>query len=291
MVTNGSEHIPQRKMPILMHRKERGQALILIAAAIVGILAIVGLLVDGGILYVEHGRLRRAVDAAAISAANQFREGYTIDQLTAAATEFLQLNQTDIINVTVDTCDTDSTLCTNPRRKIVRVTASRRVKFGFLPVIGIRDTVISASAESEAASVDVVLVLDASASMAYEGGGSPNRADDPADDPSQCNPTDTCQPFRRIKDVAIEFVNQLYFPYDRVALVTFDHDPHLQLPLEADETAVKAVINNTGVFQPPVCPTAHGLCRNYDANNNFIGFECPIFRDTGDPSSSPPTNI
>jgi Flp pilus assembly protein TadG len=275
----------------LSEKKQRGQIIILIAVSIIVIVAMVGLLIDGGILFIEYGRLKRAVDAAAVSAANQFREGYTIAQLNAAATQFLNLNQDNLINVQVDTCDTDHSLCTNPRRKIVRVTASRQVRFGFISILGFTDTTITASAESEAASVDVVIVLDSSASMAYEGGGSPDRADDPADDPAQCNPTHSCQPFETIKTIAADFIDQLYFPYDRVSIVTFDRDPHLVTPLTANKSAVLATLNNLRVYQPPVCPTAHGPCRNYDASGNFIGFECPIYRSTGDPSSCTTSNI
>ena len=65
-------------------RLQRGQALILIALAFVGLAAFIGLAVDAGILFTDVGHLRRAVDAASLSAANQFREGRTdrpIDRL------------------------------------------------------------------------------------------------------------------------------------------------------------------------------------------------------------------
>lgn len=293
-------------------KSESGQALVIIVAAMVGLIAIVGLVVDGGILYIAHGKLRRAVDAAAVSAANQIREGYTIDELTKAANEFLRLNQVDAINVRIENCDTtpnDPELCPEPgklAKKLVRVTASLKVNFGFLPVIGIRNTIITASAIGEAASVDAVLVLDTSASMAFEGDGDPsndsdlsncpdgnndpNQADCNEDDPSVCNLTDSCQPFRKIKDVAIEFVNRLYYPYDRVALVTFDRNPDEPLPLTANKNAIIANINNLRVFQPPACPTAHGPCRNYD-NGRYLGLECPIYRETGDPTTCTSSNI
>ncbi len=52
-------------------------------------------------------------------------------------------------------------------------------------------------------------------------------------DPSVCNyavnPEDAsyqgyCRPFFEVKRAAVSFVEQLYFPYDRVAVVTFDKD-------------------------------------------------------------------
>ncbi len=295
----------------LGQKSESGQVLVIIVAAMIGLIAIVGLAVDGGILYIAHGKLRRAVDAAAVSAANQIRENYRIEDLTKAAEEFLRLNQVDVINVVIETCDTspnDPELCPAPgqlARKLVRVRASLKVNFGFLPVIGIRNTVITASAIGEAASIDAVLVLDNSASMAFEGDGdpsndsdlsncpdgnnNPNQADCKEDDPGIC--TDSCEPFRSIKNVAKEFVRRLYYPYDRVALVTFDRNPANPLPLTAKEEDILQSIDNLKVFQPPECPTAQGPCRNYDANRHYLGLECPIYRETGDPTTCTSSNI
>lgn len=286
---------------------ERGQAIILIAAAAIGLIAMVGLMVDGGMLLIEYGRLKRAIDAASLSAALQYREGYTNAELTNAAEEFLRLNQSDVFDIQVDTDTTDSSLLTSPRRKLVRVTASRHVQFGFISVVGIYQTDITASSVGEAASVDVVIVLDASASMAYEGGGSATAGDDPADDPSACNSTDSCHPFREIKDVAIEFVNQLYFPYDRVAVVTFDREAHVILPLDATDgmsggdarDTVVAALDDLTVFEPAqICPDpVEGAspithCRNYTgAGGTYSGIEYPLFRATDDPSSVPSSNI
>ncbi len=307
----------------IFHKSERGQAIVLIAAAAIGLIAMVGLMVDGGILLIEYGRLKRAIDAASLSAALQYREGYNIQELNDAAEEFLILNQSDVFAIQIDTDDTDSSLLPppgEPRRKLVRVTASRHVRFGFLPVIGINETDITATSVGEAASVDVVIVLDASASMAYEGGGLLDRGDSPADDPSACNPADNCQPFRQIKDVAIEFVSQLYFPYDRVAIVTFNRDAHSILTLTGEdkygdtvvdyetmtaeqiEDAIVAQLAGLTVFQPAdICPVAPALiesispvthCLNYPAGT-YTGIEFPLYRAAGniDPSSVPSSNI
>jgi hypothetical protein len=41
---------------------------------------------------------------------------------------------------------------------------------------------------------------------------------------TQANATllDDCHPFKEVKAAAAAFVDQLYFPYDRVAIVTFN---------------------------------------------------------------------
>lgn len=295
-------------------KTERGQAIILIAFAVMGLFAMVGLMIDGGIMLLEYGRLKRAVDAAAISAALQFREGFTIQELTDAAVELLLLNQVNVeqTDIVIETCETnpgDPVLCTDPPRKLVRVFASEVVDFGFMPVLGIPSGTISTAAIGEAASVDVVIVLDASASMSAEGGGDPNRNDVPLDDPSQCNLTDTCHPFREIKDVAIDFVGQLFLEnidtpvgYDRVGIVTFDRDAHLILPMSAIEADVINAINDLDVFQPPACNTNFGPCLNYPDTDgdtivpeleDYVGLECPRYRNTvpNNPSSCTSSNI
>ena len=302
---------------------ERGQAIVLIAMALVGLIAMIGIMMDGAKMFIDSSRLKRAVDSAAVSAALQYREGYTDTELEEAATEFLQLNLgEDVYDVIVEVCNPNSThhddsLCTTPRRKLARVTATKTVTFGFLSVLGIDSTTITTNAISEAASVDVVIVIDSSASMAFEGGGSPDRGDDPADDPSNCNerviagnpnPDYPCQPFGQVKDAAAAFVGNLYFPYDRVAIVTFDtatnHSPAapwVTVPTTpaisyADRLRAKALaeIDDLKVFQPDPCDTASGPCLNYDSGTGaFIGLECPLFRNTNpmDPTSCGSSNI
>ena len=92
---------------------ERGQAIILIAFSIVGLVAIVGLMIDGGILLIEYARLKRGIDSASIAAASQFRKGFDGADLEKAGEEFLKFNQSDA-DVTIFTCDIpDTTLGRN----------------------------------------------------------------------------------------------------------------------------------------------------------------------------------
>jgi len=300
-------------------RKERGQAIILIALAVVGVVAIVGLMMDGGILLLEYDKLKRSVDAGAISASLQFREGYTPQELEDAAEQLFKLNEVNMAetDLTAETCDTnpgDPELCTTPPRKLVRIKASEVVHFSFLKVLGINTTSIATESIGEAASVDLVLVLDASQSMAAEGGGDPSRNDDPLDDPSQCNLTNTCHPFAEIKAAATALIQQLFYPYDRVAIVTFDRNPRWWVKLsdtegdtaEDAETELVTAIGGLTVFQPPPCvdplDVSQTHCLVYDETGTFIGFEYPLYRagpdgvqgtpdDSTDPSSLPSSNI
>ncbi len=72
-------------------KMERGQVLMVVAVSIVAIIAIMGLALDVGVMFIGNARMRRAVDAAALAAALQFRQGYQFSQLDTSAREFLQL--------------------------------------------------------------------------------------------------------------------------------------------------------------------------------------------------------
>jgi hypothetical protein len=246
-------------------RAERGQALVIVALAMIGLLAFVGLTVDAGILFIAEGHLRRAVDAAALAAATQFRVGRSPDQLERSADEAVHLNGVDPATLTLGIClagdsHNDDSLCPAPgapHRKLVRVTATSDVRFAFLGVIGIPGTRITANATSEAASVDVVLVIDTSNSMTYGVAGeiqggytSQGFQGNPMWDPAVCNaatPTDAqdvasgyhgyCLPFHYVKKAAIDFINHLFFPYDRLSIVTFDNVETVQVPLTNTLTA------------------------------------------------------
>lgn len=257
-------------------QREKGQALILIAFAFVALLGFVGLVVDVGAIFIQYAHLRRGVDAASLSAAAQFREFRSVAEMTAAATEFLRLNGIPDATAIVEVCDPanpDPELCSTPwARKLVRVRASTDVEFSFMPILGIYSTTVTADAIGEAAGLDVVLILDRSESMASDSGG----------DPSTCNPN-SCQPFEGVRAAAMGFIDNLYFPYDRAAIVTFDRGVHINQNLTDDrDVALNALANITVYPRPgnPPCDYAPIV----DPLN-------PLFPGQPDPSGCTTTNI
>jgi len=242
-------------------RASKGQALILVAMAFIGLLAIAGLAVDLGRVFIARGMLIRAVDAAALGAATQFREGRTITEMTIMADQIMNLNGVDPTHVIVEDCphaltSGDPELCVEPRRKYVRVTASATVPMTFIAIVGIQEVTISAKATAEAASVDVVLVIDISESMTSDAGTLYDNVDNDGDgvaddgrfhfegstlvydippvgvednylrDPAHCNPTHTCQPFEKVRAAANAFVDRILDlngedETDRLAVVIF----------------------------------------------------------------------
>ncbi len=295
-----------------LHSAPRGQAILLIALAMVGLVAFVGLMVDVGLIFIEQGKLKRGIDAGAIAAAQQFRKGFVAADMAAAARNFLILNDTSADHINIYRCKDgsvvadgtldDPALCTTPRRKLIRVEADRVIQLSFLRVIGLRTTTIRSSAVGEAASIDLTLVIDTSASMSYETGGDPNRPDSNLDDPSYCNnPANgtPCQPLDDVKGVALDFLDTMFFPYDRVSVVAMtsqtpggDRDHVTVLPLSDNQGDVIDAIESLKVFEPPNCSTnpVKGPCINY-SSGTFVGLECPILRSTGDPTTCNSSNI
>lgn len=245
--------------PAPLHRpSERGQALALVAVVFIALAVFVGLAIDTGILFVNQAFLRRAVDAAALAASSQIREGQSLAQIGRYARQYVKLNNLDPKLVAVQMCtaagtgldeyrgSTDSvtlglplepsdTLCAPPRRKQVRVGAAQTVNFTFLGLIGVYSTTVTANAVSEAASIDMVIVIDTSMSM----GNNDPRLNDPAqaaavaaacNAQADVNPEDgtgKCRPLWDTKQAAKDLIQTLYSPYDRVSVVTFDFAPRI----------------------------------------------------------------
>jgi Flp pilus assembly protein TadG len=290
-----------------------GQALILIAIAFVVLLGFVGLTTDVGQLFIYMGHLRRATDAAALAAAAQFREGRTLTEMTAAAEQVMSLNGIDParFTVTVQTCDTnpsDPRLCTTPRRKVVRVIGNLRVPMTFLSLVGVKDVDISTNSIGEAASLDVVLVIDISESMAWDTTVGGNKMIDPEycnqhSDATQPKSPNECQPFTDVKRAAISFINRVLNKppgqeEDRLAIITFangwkgsTNDPNNNLGTAyrtsgwiSDNGTAQNIVNNIKVFDPDPCYDAYGAvnqyygpCRAYESYNpptNYLWLDC-----------------
>lgn len=329
-----------KKSPV--KKSERGQAIILIAFAFIGLVAMVGLVTDTGVLLIEYGKLKRSTDAAAVAAAQEFRPDPlgTPDPLTGlrplnvtamenAARSFLQVNQiNNLTSVEVHTCeetgDGRPDLCNpdpegNPieNRKLVEVTTRSNVEFAFLRVIGINSAEVTVTSVGEAATIDLVLLIDTSGSMAYATSGDPYESD-PGDNPVACNAADNCQPLRAVKTVAMDFVDSLiYYGYDRVAVVSMtgqvsnptdeaDREPTEVLELSFDRNLILGSIDNLTVFQPRLCPdewslTGIGGCLKFDGGTYIDEFCDPYSaamalptepeRGIANPSSCPSSNF
>jgi hypothetical protein len=259
-----------------------------------------------GDIFVAHSRLGRAVDAAALAATGQFREGYTLNNILKSAHQFLVLNDIqDVVSIQIEACENaitpgDPELCTTPPKKIVRVTVTQNVKLYFLPIIGFDNIPITVDAISEAASVDLVLLIDTSSSMAQTVSGGEA-------DPSECNPSD-CHPMEEIKAAALVLVDHLFLGtggnpgYDRVAIVTYDRFPKVQLEMTDDKDLIEDTLNNLTVYAgerecefgpldwAAAATAQEGPCRLYDPPGSYWGLWSPKMQLDGDPRGWMVTN-
>ena len=223
-----------------------------------------------------------------------------------AAQQFLVLNGiTDVVSIQIEACENaitpgDPELCTTPPKKLVRVTVTQNVRLFFLPIIGFDSVPITVDAVSEAASVDLVLLIDTSSSMAQTVSGGEA-------DPSACNPSD-CHPMEEIKDAAKVLVDHLFLGtdgnpgYDRVAIVTFDRFPKVQLEMTDDKDLINDTLDNLTVyagereceFAPGDLAAAalaqEGPCRSYNADGSYWGLWSPAMELNGDPRGWMVTN-
>ncbi len=248
-----------------LERAPRGQVLVIFAVALLALLAFVGLVVDAGSVYVSYGQLKRAVDTAAVAAANEFKRGATTTLMTNSAAEVLQMQNVDMstVNLKVFICsDAAAHLSDAPLffakcpdtahgevpKKLVYIDAKQKAPLYFLSLIGVNAVNLETNAIAEAASINLVIVLDISGSMDTElntdgTSRSPGFVQGHYYDPNaagNCNVTLNtatalngtyqairCYPMRDALDAAAALVDTMYATYDTVGLVTFAKDGNI----------------------------------------------------------------
>lgn len=104
--------------------------------------------------------------------------------------------------------------------------------------------------------------------------------DDTYRDATICNPAHACYPFEDVRAAAEQLLDFVYFPYDRVAVVTFDRVGNVQQGLTSSRSDVEAVIDGLQIFNKPrqsglIAPWLDQNCPDWgpdmDLNNNPTG--------------------
>ncbi len=176
----------------LITQEGKGQSLILIVFAFLGLLAFVGLAVDLGLVYVERVQLGRACDAAALAAAQELP---LEDDAIARALEYLALNGYDVYDLTntrielkycgydgaqgasADEAQTiikidtrsyeDGGQCDTASR--IRVEGTQKVGMNFMQFFGFDSVSVSGAAVAENINdLDIAIVFDKSGSMEFD---------------------------------------------------------------------------------------------------------------------------
>lgn len=126
-------------------RGEDGQALVMVAVMMIGLVSVVGLVSDGGLVFAQRRDLQNAADAAAAAAAMQIDEGVyratgdvVLDERWARQTAARYLAAEDGVSFEIST-SSDS----------VEVSVSRQASTSFLGLIGIDSVDVSARASAE----------------------------------------------------------------------------------------------------------------------------------------------
>lgn len=116
--------------------REHGQTLVVVAVMIVGLIAILALVIDGGNVYAERRRLQNAADAGALAGARALASKLGEAAAYAAADQFTAQNGAQ-------------SWTTSIAGRRVRVTAFRTLPMNFAQVIGIATIDVQATAEAE----------------------------------------------------------------------------------------------------------------------------------------------
>lgn len=129
------------------HRDEDGQVLVLVAVFLMGLLAVAGLVADGGLVLAQRRDLQNAADSAAAAAAMRLDEAayrassgsvVVLDQNAAYTTAIEHLLGEDGVQYAVDVTGTS-----------VEIELARSAQTAFLRVLGIDGVAINAHAVAE----------------------------------------------------------------------------------------------------------------------------------------------
>lgn len=128
-------------------RDESGQVIVLVAVMMLGLIAVVGLVTDGGLMFTQRRDLQNAADGAALAGAMQIDES----KYRASGGSSVTLNESEAYSATVAYLEGEGGVVYSVvvRSDRVEVSVSRRASTGFLRVLGITGFEISAGATAQ----------------------------------------------------------------------------------------------------------------------------------------------
>jgi Flp pilus assembly protein TadG len=198
--------------------KNRGFILITHAVMLFFTIAMIGLAVDAGTMYVIKGRLSSAVDAAALAAGRSVNLANTVAAASAAATatatQFFNANfpngylGTGTMNLSTPTFTQETDGFGNPNGILdIAVNASVPAPTYFMQIFGIKTVNVSGTGTATRRGTVMILVLDTSTSMN-------------AGSPTACS---------QMKSAAQQFITN-FSPYDTIGVVQFGYTASVLYP-------------------------------------------------------------
>ncbi|MDP1546525.1 MAG: pilus assembly protein TadG-related protein, partial [Anaerolineales bacterium] len=151
----------------MVHRKtERGQALILITLAMIGLIALTGLTVDGGMAYSDRRNAQNAADSAAFAAALAHSRGQNVTNIgqgVALTNGFNNDGTTNTVAITV--VNSPSGVCpagaTNNKDITVEITSVTNTTFA--NVVGVQQVTNVVSATTRSCGTYIAPIFDGNA--------------------------------------------------------------------------------------------------------------------------------
>ncbi len=190
---------PQDRNP---RRQRRGVAIVYTTLTLLVFLPMVGLAIDGAILYFLKLRLQQAVDAGVLAGARSLSRGEDIASQAAnaeaIANMFFDANFPEGFWGTTNLTRTPVVTETDTRLRRVHMTASVDAPLYFMRVLGHEFAHLEVVAEAHRRDVNIMMVLDRSGSM------------------------DQAQACDDLRDAATSFANKFSVGRDRLGLITFN---------------------------------------------------------------------
>lgn len=178
--------------------RQRGAVAIMVALAMLVLLAVVGLVIDGGLAYLVKARLNAAVDSAALAAARAIPNGNNQAEQTAsaqqAAANFFAANIPSNYMLSQPQL-TSTTVTFNAGMATIDVRAQAPMPVSLMQVMGFKSLMPTAYAQTIRKDLDMMLVVDTSRSLSDSGDA--------------------------VRSAATTFLNQFNVTQDRVGLVHF----------------------------------------------------------------------
>jgi Flp pilus assembly protein TadG len=137
-----------------LRKSEKGQALVLIVFAIVGMLALVGLAMDGGQSFSDRRKAQNAADSAALAAALKYQRntGHSLTDVENNAKSAATVNgyEDGVNGTTVTYNEDDDDTCPGGDGKLFTVTINSTVSTWFAPVVGVKEVKNTVTATTRA---------------------------------------------------------------------------------------------------------------------------------------------
>ncbi len=131
-----------------MMKDEGGSASIILAATMVVLLGMAALVVDGGMMYLQQGRLQNAADAAALAAAHDLPESPI--SASQSAMKYTAMNEVDPKLVSIQFSD---------QNRVIEVAVQQSVEFHFAKIFNMKDAIIQGRAKARVGSLSSTIGL------------------------------------------------------------------------------------------------------------------------------------